>query len=702
MKLSNLIIKAIFVVSIISTLLAFAISILFQYNSFRDDGEYIKSEFIKFKKEEIQREVSKVHTKIKYRQNRIEQAVRKKLKSRVNQAYTIANSIYEECKETKTPKEIQSLIVAALKNLSYNEKRSYFFINSNTGKAVLFNKTPTLHLNKNVWNLKDVKGNFIVRRQSKIALNKGEGFVTNHFIKPDLNDNIQYPKLSFVKYFKPFDWHIGMGEYLDDMLYETKQDVLDEISNIRFGDNGYIFVNRLDKKALVFDGKKLEKPKHYSNDKLFKQQLDAIKNQEGDFFFYKFKKLDTTQEFQKIAFVKIYDDWQWIIGSGVYIDEIDSEIMRKEEVLKNAILHQTNTVLFFILLIAVCVFLISKKISAYINKNILHLIQSFEKASKGHKQINTQKLTFEEFITLANNINKTLTSRNEAEAKLQDYIKIVNDNVGISTTDTKGIITHVSSAFCHISGYSKEELIGKSHNKVRHPDVPKEFYKQMWERIQSGSTWTGEIKNRNKKGETYWIGAVIHPNYKNEELIGYTSIRQDITNKKKVEYLSITDELTQLYNRRYFNTKIEEELSRAKRENYYISFMMLDIDYFKKYNDTYGHQAGDLALQKVSHLLKTNTNRASDFAFRLGGEEFGIIFSKDDEKKSLAFATLIKNEIEKLKIEHKTNSVSPYITASVGLIVKKGSQLSNSNALYKEADESLYKAKAKGRNCIFC
>ncbi len=702
MKLSNLILKAIFIISIISTLFAFATSILFQYNSFKNDGLYIKEEFIKVKKEEIKREVSKVHATIKHRQNLIEKEVKEKLKIRVEQAHSIATAIYEEYKSKQSDEDIKKIIVTTLKNISFNEKRSYFFINSNTGKAILFNKIPSLDINKNVWDLKDIKGNFIVRRQSELALESGEGFVTNYFIKPDLNDNIQYPKLSFIKHFKPFNWHIGMGEYMDDMLYQTKQDILEQISNIRFGDNGYIFVNTLNKKALVFDGKKLKTPKHYSNDKLFEQQLNAQKHPEGDFLFYKFKKLNTNEEFNKVAFVKTYNQWKWIIGSGVYTDDIDAEIARKEEILKNAILGQMNTVLFFLLLIAVCIFLISKKISSYININILHLIKSFKKASKIHRQIDTNNLTFKEFIVLAKNINKTLDSRNKAESKLEDYVKIINDNVSITVTDTKGIITDVSNTFCKFSGFEREELIGQPHSIIRHPEVPVEFYVQMWEKLKSGQTWSGEIKNKNKKGQTYWVQATIQPNYEKGHLIGYTSIRHDITDKKKVEYLSITDELTQLNNRRYFNTKIEEEISRAKREDYYLSFMMLDIDYFKKYNDTYGHQAGDKALKNISAVLKKHTNRASDFAFRLGGEEFAIIFSLDDNTKSLAFANLIKNEIENLKIEHKKSSISPYITASIGLVVKKGSLLSTSNALYKEADESLYKAKAQGRNCIFC
>lgn len=702
MKLSNLILRAIFIISIISTLFAFATSILFQYNSFKTEGQYIKEEFLTLKKEEIKREVSRVHANIKHRQNLIEQEIKEKLKTRVEEAHAIATAIYSEFQGKKSDEEIKKIIVTSLKDISFNEKRSYFFINSNTGRAILFNKKPSLDINKNIWNIKDIQGNYIVRRQSELALTKGEGFVTNYFIKPDLRDNKEYPKLSFIKYFKPFNWHIGTGEYIDDMIHQTKQEILEQISNIRFGNNGYIFVNTLDRKALVYDGKKLKTPKHYGNDKLFEQQFNAQLNPEGGFLFYKFKKLNTQEAFNKVAFVKTYKEWKWIIGSGVYIDDIDTEIARKESILKNAILGQINTLLFFLLLIAVCIFLLSKKISSYINNNILHLIKSFKKASKIHKQIDTKELTFKEFIVLAKNINKTLDSRNKAESKLEDYVKIINDNVSITVTDTAGIITDVSNTFCKYSGYDRKELIGQPHSLIRHPDVPKEFYTQMWEKLESGQIWSGEIKNRNKKGQTYWVQATIQPNYEKGNLIGYTSIRHDITDKKKVEYLSITDELTQLNNRRHFNTKIEEEISRAKREDYYLSFMMLDIDYFKKYNDTYGHQAGDEALKKISAVLKEHTHRASDFAFRLGGEEFAIIFLLDNKAKSLQFANLIKNEIENLKIKHSESSISSYITASIGLVVKKGSQLSTSTALYKEADKFLYKAKARGRNNVFC
>jgi len=699
MNLSKLILKAIFFTALFSALFAFAINIFFEYVNFQKEKIHIKEEFLSLKKVEIKREVLKAYNYIDYRQRNIEKKIKNELITKVNLAYNIALSIYDENKDLKSNDEIKYLIVTALKNINYGD-RGYYFINSNNGKAILFNKKSKLNENSNIWNLQDVKGSYIIQNQSKIALSKKEGFLTNYFVKPDLTDKTQYPKLTYVKNFEPFNWHIGMGEYIDDMENEIKNDILTYISTIRYGKDGYIFVNSLDKKALVFDGKKLEKPKNYPNDALFEQQLEAVKNSYGNYFFYKFKKLNTQQEFPKMAYVIQYDKWKWIIGSGIYIDEIDSELIKKEKIIKKMLITQTNTLIAIIFFMSLMIFYISRKISSYIDLNILNLVNSFENASKNLKEINTEKLTFKEFKSLAQNLNITLNQRNIAETKIKDYLEIINKNVIISSTDTKGIITEVNDAFSDISGYTKEELLGKSHNIVRHKDMPKEVYKDMWSSLKHNLTWSGELKNMKKNGATYWVKTTIFPKFLDNELIGYTAIRHDITDKKRVEYLSITDELTQLYNRRYFNTKIEEEINRAKRGNYYLSFLMLDIDYFKNYNDTYGHQEGDIVLQKIAKVLLKNTNRASDYAFRLGGEEFGIIFSTENEKESLLYANIIKSDIELLYLEHIDSKISKYVTASIGLVVKRGSEIKNTNELYKLADKALYKAKENGRNAI--
>ena len=352
------------------------------------------------------------------------------------------------------------------------------------------------------------------------------------------------------------------------------------------------------------------------------------------------------------------------------------------------------------ILILIVIYIISKKLSKYIKVNIQNLTSSFEKASKKDIKINTDNLTFKEFISLANNLNSVLENKIATKRTLQDYVDIVNENIIISSTNKEGIITDVSEAFCKISAYSRQELIGQNHSLIRHPDTPDSFYKDMWDTLLSKKEWKGEIKNKDKNNNDYWVLAIIKPVIKDDEIVGFTAIRTNITDKKHIEHLSITDDLTQLFNRRFFNVKIDKEINRAKRENSYLSFLIIDVDYFKDYNDNYGHQAGDVALIEVANVLKKYTNRSSDFAFRLGGEEFGII-TRLDKDKVIEFANNIKNEIESLHIEHKRSKVSEHLTISIGIASRIGFELLDTNALYKEADDSLYEAKNNGRNCIF-
>jgi PAS domain S-box-containing protein len=125
----------------------------------------------------------------------------------------------------------------------------------------------------------------------------------------------------------------------------------------------------------------------------------------------------------------------------------------------------------------------------------------------------------------------------------QNSIDVVSKYVIYSRTDLKGIITEVSEAFCIISQFTKEELLGKPHNFIRHEDMPSEVFEEMWRTIQSHNTWTGEVKNRRKDNSFYWVSATVVPEYTEKgDLEGYISVRQDITAKKELEALSDNQE----------------------------------------------------------------------------------------------------------------------------------------------------------------
>lgn len=191
------------------------------------------------------------------------------------------------------------------------------------------------------------------------------------------------------------------------------------------------------------------------------------------------------------------------------------------------------------------------------------------------------------------------------------------------------------------------------------------------------------------------LGTII---FVNRRLSAEIERRKEI--EKRLEEISVTDDLTRLYNRRYFNNIFPKLINSAKRENENICLAILDVDYFKLYNDTYGHVGGDEVLKSLAVSMQKSMQRADDYCFRLGGEEFGVLFKGLSVEEAKVLIDGMRENIENLHIEHKKNPVSKYITASFGLVVKDANSIRLYDDLYKEADDLLYKAKEAGRNRV--
>ncbi len=296
-------------------------------------------------------------------------------------------------------------------------------------------------------------------------------------------------------------------------------------------------------------------------------------------------------------------------------------------------------------------------------------------------------------------LNQKIADQNTT---LQEYVDLIDNNIITATTDTNGIITEISTAFCRISGFSKDDVIGQKPRIFQHPGTKNDVKKEVWKTVQAGHIWLGEFHNKSKDGHSYWLGATVFPKLNDQKTLqGYTAIYQDITDKKRIEKLSITDALTGLYNRRFFDETIKKELGRAIRDKKMLAFAMLDVDFFKQYNDHYGHQKGDEVLSAIGQVLQHTLCRSSDFCFRLGGEEFGILFSDLSISQSYTFTETIRTAIEKLEMEHQWNSAANVITASFGLLSVAPIPGITVDTIYKRADQALYHAKKAGRNRTF-
>jgi diguanylate cyclase (GGDEF)-like protein/PAS domain S-box-containing protein len=277
---------------------------------------------------------------------------------------------------------------------------------------------------------------------------------------------------------------------------------------------------------------------------------------------------------------------------------------------------------------------------------------------------------------------------------LQKNINIIDEHVLISYSDKNGKITDVSEALCRLTGYQKEELIGKTHKVFKHPDTPKEVFTELWNTITKGETFKGEIKNQTKDGTEYWIDATITPHINNNgDVEGYTAIRQDITDKKYAQELSITDKLTQTYNRLHLENIFAQETHKAKRYGDTFSIIIMDIDFFKPINDNYGHDIGDQVLIDVVQVLKSKI-RDIDVLGRWGGEEFLIICTKTNIDQAYTVAEKLRVAIEEYEFD-----VIGKITGSFGVSEYKQSD-SNSDVAVKRADDALYTSKDAGRNLV--
>lgn len=169
---------------------------------------------------------------------------------------------------------------------------------------------------------------------------------------------------------------------------------------------------------------------------------------------------------------------------------------------------------------------------------------------------------------------------------------------------------------------------------------------------------------------------------------------------RKLHHCATIDGLTQVANRYWFDRTLEHEWHRLMRHHRTLSIIFCDVDFFKGYNDYYGHQAGDECLQKIAQAIRFGVKRSTDLVARYGGEEFVVILPETDQSGAIRVAAAIRSGVEQLKIPHAASSVSEYVTVSLGVSTMIPHQGSSPEKLVAEADARLYEAKQSGRNCV--
>lgn len=311
---------------------------------------------------------------------------------------------------------------------------------------------------------------------------------------------------------------------------------------------------------------------------------------------------------------------------------------------------------------------------------------------------------------------RDITARKKAEIALQESeakFRGVFESaaVGICLTALDGQYLQVNASLCEMLGYAEGELLGLTFQEVTHPsDLEKEL--ALLHRLLQGEIEFYHLEKRylHRSGQVVWVMLSLSLICdKDGRPLYFVRLLQNITQQKvmeadlrhandELEAIAHTDALTQAANRRRFDEYMAVEWRRLARSEDPLSLILLDVDFFKPYNDYYGHPAGDECLRQVTQALQRCTRRPTDLVARYGGEEFALILPNTPAEGALNLAQDIREAIQALQIAHARSTVSPFLTVSLGLATLVPTPDLTPSWLIRAADAALYKAKQSGRD----
>lgn len=276
--------------------------------------------------------------------------------------------------------------------------------------------------------------------------------------------------------------------------------------------------------------------------------------------------------------------------------------------------------------------------------------------------------------------------------------------------DTKGNIESSSRAAEKTFGWSIAELNGKPFNQLLSINF-KEIYADLFtsETASVTSKLIGNVREivakHRMKREFPCELSINYIDIPELDRPFFTAVLRDITLRKiteqRMDWLSFHDELTKIYNRRYLNEQFEKEWKRLLRSKEHLAMIMIDVDFFKNYNDSLGHQVGDNCLSMIASSLEIAMRRSTDFVARYGGEEFVVLLPATDLAGAELVAANLLTSIRNLSIPHPTSKASKKVSVSMGVAAMVPTMGCSYERLIRFADQALYKAKETGRN-KFC
>lgn len=306
--------------------------------------------------------------------------------------------------------------------------------------------------------------------------------------------------------------------------------------------------------------------------------------------------------------------------------------------------------------------------------------------------------------------------RKDVEVESEYFVNLFEEiPEAIVLSDNVGCIIKVNREFCRMFGYSADEAVGRFIDDLVAPQEFREEATTITEAVAHGQKFTLEAVRQRKNGSLVHVSLLGVPIVTRHKQVAVFGIYRDISARIKAEQgllesrrqleeansllerISNLDGLTAIPNRRSFESFYELEWRRTCREKKWLSLIMIDVDYFKAYNDNYGHLAGDQCLKQIAQALQV-LNRPGDMVARYGGEEFVAVLSGTDQTGARQMADRMRQRVKDLQIEHGFSKAAAHVTISAGIATQKPENQFSSMDLILKADQALYLAKSRGRD----
>ena len=541
-----------------------------EYNLFKYHSDLIRKNHLENRKNTIRHEVMEVVSLIRNERAQAKDITKRIIKERVYEAHALATHLYKKYEAKKTKEELEDIIKEAIRPIRYYNGTGYYFILSLDGLKVLSADKPEME-GKNLSDYKNVNGKAVVKDIINIARQKGEGFYEYKWTMPDKNGN-NYKKISFLKVFKPLNWVICTGLYIDDIEREIEQRLLKKISEIRFFREGYIFINRFNGDALisngiVFSGKKKLWEEFDSNPEeiksIFSKELKAAKKPDGDYIFYNFQKLTNPKKISsKVSFIYGIPELEWIVGAGVYLADMEKDILKMQRQLHDSIKRQVFIFTIISLFLLILFLYIRHKFNKRVISDISIFLSSISKAIIKGELINRQDIEFVELDKLARDINIIIEEKSDIVKRLQEereklFVTLCSIGEGVIASDKDGRIMIINKVGEELTGYEAESAQGMpitdvlrivdSNNKDNVLNPIKEVIDGG-----EGLEISQGIKLISKDGKEYHITLTASPIKKkdSQEILGIIVVFKDVTEEHLIQ-----ERL--LYNKQFLHTVIE-------------------------------------------------------------------------------------------------------------------------------------------------